>query len=82
MTGDDDRPQPGYTWLDDKIGRLTMGLYLEQSNLLTTRPKPQKRIAQVFEKSEAEYIYCDISINSAVMGHRPFPNAEKSWWSQ
>jgi len=52
-TRDDDRPQPGYTWLDEGIGRLTMGLCLEQRNLLTTGTNPQERIAQVFEKSEA-----------------------------
>jgi len=27
------------------------------------------------------YHYCAISINSAVTGHGPFPNAEKSQWS-
>jgi len=57
MTGDDsDRPCPRYT-LDEGMGRLTMGLCIEQSNLLATGPKPQKKFAQVFEKSEAEYIY-------------------------
>ena len=51
-----DRPCPGYT-LDEGMGRLTMGLCLEQGNPLATGPKPRKKIAQVFEKSEAEYIY-------------------------
>jgi len=39
-----------------------MGLYLEQSNPLTTGPKPWKNFAQVFEKSEAEYIYSNFKI--------------------
>ena len=46
-----------YTWLDEGMGRLTMGLCLEQSSPLTTGPKPWEKYAKVFEKSEAEYIY-------------------------
>jgi len=57
MTGDDDGPQPGYTWLDEGFGRLTMGFFLKQNNPLATEPKCQKKFAHVFEKSEAEYIY-------------------------
>jgi hypothetical protein len=38
MTGDDDGPQPGYTWLDGGMGRLTMGLCLEQSSPLAKGP--------------------------------------------
>ena len=55
--GNDDGPQPGYTWLNEAMGRLTMGLCLEQqSSLLATGPKLRKKIAQVFERSEGEYI--------------------------
>ena len=55
--GNDDGPQPRCTWLNEAMGRLTMGLCLEQqSSLLTTGPKLQKKIAQVFERSEGEYI--------------------------
>ena len=58
MTGGDNGPQPGYTWLDKGTSRLTMGVCLEQqSGLLATGPEPWEKFAQVFQRSEAECMY-------------------------